>query len=57
MLTYQPNVIVGDQFQSPRDQEACLDILRRTEKDHARPTEAVQKQMMRSWDMNDAVPS
>ncbi|KAK2602854.1 hypothetical protein N8I77_009359 [Diaporthe amygdali] len=40
----------GDQFQDRRDQEACMDLLKRTEKDHARPTEAVQQQMMKSWD-------
>ncbi|KAJ9143888.1 Arca-like protein [Pleurostoma richardsiae] len=40
----------GDRFLDRADQEAFLDILKRTEKDHARPTEAVQKQMMKSWD-------
>lgn len=30
-----------------------MDILKRTEKDHARPTEAVQQQMIKSWDMTD----
>ncbi|OAA53622.1 ARCA-like protein [Niveomyces insectorum RCEF 264] len=40
----------GDRFHDRSDQEACLAILRRTEKDHARPTEAVQQQLMRSWD-------
>ncbi|ROV92478.1 hypothetical protein VSDG_06664 [Cytospora chrysosperma] len=40
----------GDQFQDRQDQEACMNILKRTEKDHARPTEAVQQQMMKSWD-------
>lgn len=44
---------VGDQFHDRQDQKACLDILKRTEKDHARPTEAVQRQMIKSWDMND----
>lgn len=44
---------VGDQFHERQDQQACLDILKRTEKDHARPTEAVQRQMMKSWDMNE----
>ncbi|KJR89525.1 ARCA-like protein [Sporothrix schenckii 1099-18] len=39
----------GDRFHERRDQEALLDMLRRTEKDHARPTEAVQQQLMRSW--------
>ncbi|KAF3771109.1 hypothetical protein M406DRAFT_354693 [Cryphonectria parasitica EP155] len=45
----------GDQFQDRRDQDACLKILKVTEKNHARPTEAVQRQMMKSWDMRDAV--
>lgn len=31
------------------DQEALLDVLERTEKDHARPTAAVQQQMKESW--------
>lgn len=31
------------------DQEALLDVLKRTEKDHARPTAAVQQQMKESW--------
>lgn len=48
-----PLCAVGDQFHERKDQEACLDILKRTEKDHARPTEAVQQQMMRSWDMTE----
>lgn len=48
---------VGDQFHDRPDQEACLDILKRTEKDHARPTEAVQRQMMKSWDMSDEMRS
>lgn len=48
---------VGDQFHDRQDQLACLEILKKTEKDHNRPTEAVQQQMMRSWDMIDTVPS
>ncbi|CAK7201388.1 hypothetical protein SEUCBS139899_004092 [Sporothrix eucalyptigena] len=39
----------GDRFHERADQEALLDMLRLTEKDHARPTEAVQQQLMRSW--------
>ncbi|TLS30026.1 hypothetical protein PpBr36_03195, partial [Pyricularia pennisetigena] len=39
----------GDRFENKRDQDALLEILARTSRDHARPTEAVQKQMMQSW--------
>ncbi|KAK3937455.1 hypothetical protein QBC46DRAFT_392691 [Diplogelasinospora grovesii] len=39
----------GDHFPERRDQEAMIDILKKTEKDHARPTEAVQEQMMGCW--------
>ncbi|KAL1906886.1 hypothetical protein Sste5344_007330 [Sporothrix stenoceras] len=42
----------GDRFHEREDQKALLDMLRRTEKDHARPTEAVQRQLMRSWGWN-----
>jgi hypothetical protein len=31
------------------DQEALLDLLRKTEEYHARPTKAVQQQMKESW--------
>jgi hypothetical protein len=31
------------------DQEALMNILERTEKDHARPTKAVRRQMRESW--------
>jgi hypothetical protein len=41
--------LVGDQFLERRDQDAMLHILQKTEDDHARPTEAVRHQMMRSW--------
>lgn len=44
------NSPVGDRFQERADQEALLDMLRRTDKDHGRPTEAVQRQLMQSWD-------
>ncbi|ORY54974.1 uncharacterized protein BCR38DRAFT_145409 [Pseudomassariella vexata] len=39
----------GDQFEERADQEAMIDILRKTEENHARPTEAVQQQLMRAW--------
>lgn len=39
----------GDRFTSRSDQEALLDVLVRTERDHARPTATVQDQMKRSW--------
>ncbi|KAI6086818.1 hypothetical protein F4821DRAFT_122372 [Hypoxylon rubiginosum] len=39
----------GDQFGERPDQEALLDILRRTEADHARPTAAIQQQLLRAW--------
>ncbi|CAK7224681.1 hypothetical protein SCUCBS95973_005600 [Sporothrix curviconia] len=39
----------GDRFHERADQEALVDMLRLTEKDHARPTEVVQQQLMRSW--------
>ncbi|KAJ2891024.1 hypothetical protein MKZ38_001003, partial [Zalerion maritima] len=39
----------GDLFQDQKDQEALLDILQRTERNHSRPTEATQQQMIKSW--------
>ncbi|OTB02769.1 hypothetical protein M426DRAFT_24377 [Hypoxylon sp. CI-4A] len=39
----------GDQFGERRDQEALIDILRKTEADHARPTAAIQQQLMKAW--------
>lgn len=39
----------GDRFEDRFDQEALLDILVRTERDHARPTAAVQKQLKEAW--------
>ncbi|TLD17667.1 uncharacterized protein PgNI_01502 [Pyricularia grisea] len=39
----------GDRFDNRKDQDALLEILTRTSRDHARPTESVQKQMMESW--------
>lgn len=40
---------VGDRFEERSDQEAMLDILRRTELHHARPTKAIQQQLTRVW--------
>jgi hypothetical protein len=40
---------VGDRFESKADQQAFLDLLSLTEREHARPTESVQRQMMKSW--------
>ncbi|KAK8079065.1 hypothetical protein PG994_002872 [Apiospora phragmitis] len=39
----------GDRFEERVDQEAMLDILRRTETDHARPTKSVQQQLTKAW--------
>ncbi|KAL7623548.1 hypothetical protein AAE478_007231 [Parahypoxylon ruwenzoriense] len=39
----------GDQFGERADQEALLDLLRKTEADHARPTAAIQQQLKRAW--------
>lgn len=39
----------GDQFGERSDQEALLDILKRTEAEHARPTAAIQQQLLRAW--------
>ncbi|KAI1136259.1 hypothetical protein F5Y05DRAFT_405520 [Hypoxylon sp. FL0543] len=39
----------GDQFSERYDQEALIDILRKTEADHARPTAAIQQQLMKAW--------
>lgn len=41
--------ICGDRFEDKLSQEALLDILVRTQKDHGRPTVAVQKQMKEAW--------
>lgn len=40
---------VGDQFGEQSDQEALMDILRKTEADHARPTASIQQQLMKAW--------
>ncbi|CAK7265188.1 hypothetical protein SEPCBS57363_001453 [Sporothrix epigloea] len=39
----------GDRFHERKDQEALVDMLRLTEKEHARPTEAIQQQLIRAW--------
>ena len=41
--------ICGDRFNDRGEQDALLDILVRTEKDHGRPTAAVQKQLKEAW--------
>lgn len=41
--------LVGDQFEQRADQEAMLDVLKKTERNHARPTKAIQQQLMRVW--------
>lgn len=41
--------ICGDRFDLRADQEALLDVLVRTENDHARRTAAVQNQMKEAW--------
>ncbi|KIN05899.1 hypothetical protein OIDMADRAFT_113285 [Oidiodendron maius Zn] len=41
--------LCGDRFTDRIDQEALLDVLVKTEKDHARPTAAIQLQMKESW--------
>lgn len=42
--------LCGDRMKDRKDQEALLHILVKTEKDHARPTKAVQDQMIEAWD-------
>ncbi|KAI2468008.1 hypothetical protein F4781DRAFT_286537 [Annulohypoxylon bovei var. microspora] len=39
----------GDQFGERSDQDALVDMLRKTEGDHARPTAAIQQQLMKAW--------
>jgi hypothetical protein len=39
----------GDHFTDIVDQEAVIDILAKTEADHARPTAAIQQQLMKTW--------
>ncbi|RYP67076.1 hypothetical protein DL769_005864 [Monosporascus sp. CRB-8-3] len=40
---------VGDQFTERTDQGALMDLLKKTEADHARPTKAIQQQLMKAW--------
>jgi hypothetical protein len=42
-------IVGGDRFDIRSDQEALLDVLVRTENDHARRTTAVQNQMKEAW--------
>ncbi|KAI1438433.1 hypothetical protein GGR50DRAFT_430747 [Xylaria sp. CBS 124048] len=39
----------GDHFSEKCDQEALAEFLRKTETAHARPTAAIQQQLMRAW--------
>jgi hypothetical protein len=39
----------ADRFDDRLDQEALLDVLVKTEQDHARPTAAIQQQMKEAW--------
>ncbi|KAH9885184.1 hypothetical protein F4778DRAFT_787361 [Xylariomycetidae sp. FL2044] len=39
----------GDQFGERSDQDAMMELLRKTEADHARPTLSIQKQLRRAW--------
>ncbi|KAH8880564.1 hypothetical protein GQ53DRAFT_669561 [Thozetella sp. PMI_491] len=39
----------GEYFQDRRDQTAMLEILRKAQKDHARPTEKVRRKLLRVW--------
>ncbi|RYP93629.1 hypothetical protein DL770_000261 [Monosporascus sp. CRB-9-2] len=40
---------IGDQFTERTDQGALMDLLKKTEADHARPTKAIQQQLMKAW--------
>jgi hypothetical protein len=40
---------VGDQFSERSDQEALAEFLKKTEIAHARPTAAIQQQLMKAW--------
>lgn len=42
----------GDQFMVRSDQDALIEILRKTERDHARPTAAIQAQLQKDWGWN-----
>ncbi|KAI0120935.1 hypothetical protein BJ170DRAFT_688356 [Xylariales sp. AK1849] len=39
----------GDRFEEKVDQEAMLDVLKKTEMNHARPTKRIQQSLMRVW--------
>ncbi|KAI1389308.1 uncharacterized protein F4822DRAFT_427660 [Hypoxylon trugodes] len=39
----------GDQFGERSDQDALIDMLQRTEAEHARPTAAIQQQLKKAW--------
>ncbi|KAH8595534.1 hypothetical protein B0O99DRAFT_472793, partial [Bisporella sp. PMI_857] len=42
--------ICGDMFDDRKEQEALIEILLQTEKEHARPTAAIQKQLRDAWE-------
>ncbi|KAH9213572.1 hypothetical protein DL95DRAFT_338963 [Leptodontidium sp. 2 PMI_412] len=42
----------GDRFDDRLEQEALLNLLIETERDHARPTAAIQKQITAAWEAN-----
>ncbi|KAI0474337.1 hypothetical protein F4859DRAFT_87227 [Xylaria cf. heliscus] len=44
----------GDHFSERSDQEALAEFLRKTETAHARPTAAIQQQLMKAWGWTDA---
>ncbi|KAI0873771.1 hypothetical protein GGS24DRAFT_376748 [Hypoxylon argillaceum] len=44
----------GDHFSERSDQEALAGFLKKTETAHARPTAAIQQQLMRAWGWTDA---
>ncbi|KAH8167465.1 hypothetical protein CIB48_g781 [Xylaria polymorpha] len=44
----------GDHFSERSDQEALAEFLRNTETAHARPTAAIQQQLMKAWGWTDA---
>ncbi|KAI1122668.1 hypothetical protein F5Y10DRAFT_286960 [Nemania abortiva] len=44
----------GDHFSERSDQEALAEFLKKTETAHARPTAAIQRQLMKAWGWADA---
>ncbi|KAI0114452.1 hypothetical protein GGR51DRAFT_577463 [Nemania sp. FL0031] len=44
----------GDHFSERSDQEALAEFLKKTETAHARPTAAIQQQLMKAWGWPDA---